>query len=926
MTEWMIGLSGTAVARNGDVVVPVRGGIPRGIVARLALDAGEPVSAELLIAELWADPPEAVLSSLRAHISRLRGREWGEVLRGSRDGYLLDVPRASVDLLAYRDGIERAATLAPAARAEAIAAAERSWQGEPFAGLGEHPFVGRERDELWELRADALLELARWRSDHGEHAVAALLADQIVGRFPDREEPLLVRALALARAGRTSDALAAVDGFLRRADERGAVAPSGLLELRQSIVRQDPVVLATGDDLEVGVERIGIPIPLTHFVGRARELDLLARGRAASRLVSLVGPAGVGKTRLAVEAARRTPGSVDEVQWLLDLTLATDSEQVLPLLATVIGAPRYTLDSVAQVLTGRRALLVVDNAEHVLGTVAALVAELLGRCEGLSIVVTSRESLRMPGERIVALGPMTGGDAPDAVQLFLHRVADTLGDGALDPDALDTVTSLCEALEGIPLALELAASRLDVLTVDELLESIRTDRRIPLTASATGRHGSLDNAIRWSLSLLGDDERRLLAELSLFGGQFSHQAVSAVCDLADARALLLSLVRKSLVSATVLDGGARRFVLLDSVRAVARAMLDELGIDADAWYVRHGAWMLDFVERDSPQLVTAGGLAMRARFDISRRDLHLAFGNAVARGDRSTAVRLVGAQAWYWYERGMVPYALGSIRTALALEGPDEPLAEARAAHAATFMSAIVETVGRVSQWVDVLAAAAARADSAAYRMIAATQRAYLDAGAGDAAEAERQLALASAEIAAAPPGAIPEWLAVNELHIRGDALRALGKPAQALACLDEAYVRATALGHGWAMRGTAYTTGKTLLEVGRAGEALGVLLTAAANCVRSGDWQSACAAVNIAGCALVVLERHRLAAEVFAALDQVGPRHDYDPVSSDGGYAVDYRARTRTALTPDEWQAAVETGTTRSFGDTVRAVAAARS
>ncbi|WP_286277307.1 BTAD domain-containing putative transcriptional regulator [Naasia aerilata] len=514
---------------NGEGPVHVRGDIPRAIVARLAWTAGTPVPADSLIEDLWPEPPETVLSSLRAHISRLRGNGFGDVLGSGRGGYTLDVDPADVDVLRFRELVD-AALREPddAAAFEVLAEAERMWAGDPFAGLGDFPFTAAAIEELERWRVPAMERLAELRLDRRDEAKVVLAMSDLAQDRPFDERPVALLARALARSGRTSDALEAIDKHAARlAASGGADLPRRLVELRQGIVRQDPSIVAVAGDDKGTVLRNGIPIPLTRLVGRDAELDLIARGRAESRLLTLVGPAGVGKTRLAVEAARRTPATVDEVQWLVDLSAIAEPEDVARALASAVGAPSNDFDAVAARISGRRGLLLVDNAEHLIGAVAALVAELLSRCEGLGVIVTSREALRTAGERVISVEPFAGPTAGDAVELFLQRAADTGATSWTEEDR-DRIADLCRRLEGIPLAIELTAARLDVLSLEEVASSL--EEGIADTGSRRrGRHASLENAIAWSIRLLDERELALLSQLALFPASFSLDAVADIC-------------------------------------------------------------------------------------------------------------------------------------------------------------------------------------------------------------------------------------------------------------------------------------------------------------------------------------------------------------------------------------------------------------
>ncbi|WP_164861875.1 ATP-binding protein, partial [Microbacterium sp. CPCC 204701] len=411
---------------------------------------------------------------------------------------------------------------------------------------------------------------------------------------------------ALDRAGRTADALATIDVRATAVRDAGGRPSSGLAELRLAIARQDETA---PEVLDRPVDRAGIPVPVTQFVGREAELETIRRGRAESRLVTLTGPAGVGKTRLAIEVARRAHAGEDERQRLIDLAVVSSPDLVVGAVADAVGAAAHSVDAIADALGGRRTLMILDNAEHVLGSTASLCARLLERCAGLSVLVTSRESMRMPGERVIVVDPLTGAEAGDAVALFLQRAGESSGIREWSTAEIGEADRLCARLDGLPLAIELAASRLDVLSLDELASSLDA---APAASRGGGRHDSIDDAIAWSLATTSGPERALLAQLAEFSGSFTLDAVAGVCDVGDAdpRELAASLARKSLVAAVAPTPGERRFRVLDTVKRHMRARHPLA--DTQAWQRRHAAWMTEDAQRRAPLLRTSESRRARA--------------------------------------------------------------------------------------------------------------------------------------------------------------------------------------------------------------------------------------------------------------------------------------------------------------------------
>lgn len=905
MIPMRLTLFGSFAVTGDDAPEPVRGVIPRAIIARLALARRESVPTEHLVRELWADPPDMVLSSLRAHVSRLRARGWGDILSGGRSGYRLDLADAQVDVIEYELLVEAGAESEGAAdRVAQLNAAESLWRGDPLPWAGGFPFAARAVSRLAGMRRRATLELTGLRTRAGSPASAVASIADLVAADPDDGELVGSLARALARAGRIADALGAIDVHAERARDQGLdIAPS-LAELRLSIVRQDPQILGlAGPSVERVVERSGIPIPLTRFVGRAADLETVRRGRAESRLVTLTGAAGVGKTRLAIEVARRAGADEDESQWLIDLTALSDPADVVPALADAVAAADHTVDAVAQIVGGRRGLVIFDNAEHMLGTVATVCAAILERCAGLSVIVTSRESMRMAGERVIVVEPLLGEHVGEAVDLFLQRATDSSGILSWEDSQLDAVRALCRTLDGLPLAIELAASRLDVLSIDELASSLKDSADL---AEGARRHDSIDTAIEWSVRLTTEGERLVLAQLALFAGSFTLAMVSGICavDGRDAREVAVALARKSLIS-TVPGVGERRFRMLEAVKRYMRRNLPV--DDAESWRSRHAVWLADEAERLAPRLRTPEVKQTKSALVATRPDFDAALGRTMSTGDRRTAMRLVAALAWFWCERGGGPDAAALIDRVIAMPGESMPDAEAEALRAAAFILAVgtdplplVRTTARLMEVAD-------RASDPRHPMLARVMVAYLAALAGNEAEADEDLGLAAEHRDRV--GDESSWAVAEYLLVRGDALRSLGRPAQALEALGESYRLAMDLGHAWALRGSGFVTGKTLVQVGRAADALGVLRSGILTSLEHDDPTSAMSSINVYATALVALERCERAAEFFGAVDALGARFNYHPEASDGEYNDRARARARQALSEEQWQAAYDRG-----------------
>lgn len=904
MSPHVLGLIGGFTVRGEGAPPPVRGLIPQGILARLVLARGEAVAADQLIADLWSTPPDEVLSSLRAHVSRLRGRGWDARLSGGRDGYRLDPSGLDADVWQ----LERLVSAVGVDRRETLHEAAALWRNDPLGWAREFPFARTATAHLEGLHRRAVAELASVHLDDGDPiAAVAVIQDAATARRVEGGLQLLL-AQALTRSGRPSEALRALDDHVEAAraahlDPHPDVAP-----LKLAIAQHDPEIYGAADDAARGVERVGIPVPLTRLVGRDDQLQAVRRGRAESRLITLTGAAGVGKTRLAIEIAHVSDATQDEVQWLVDLTTVQAASEVTALVAATVGAAEPTLAAVERVVGGRRGLLILDNSEHVLGAVALVCSDLLGASAGLSILVTSRESLRMAGERVIVVPPMTGERVSDAVDLFIQRASDAAGAQGWEARDRAVIERLCLTLDGLPLAIELAASRLDVLSLDELAGSLRSSTQ---DSRIDGRHASIDAAIEWSVRLTTPAELALLSQLAEFAGAFTLETAAGICrvDGHDSRQLTVALARKSLID-TVPAPGVRTFRLLESVKQYVAT--HHPTADRASWAARHALFFERAAGAAAEAYRRSGPKEAKARLRAMRVDVDHALAWAIQHGDRAMAVSMVAALGQYWSERGSGAEALTIIDDALAVPGEALPDLEAAALRAACFIAALTADPLRVVRYTERFFAAAQDAADPVHRMLAGAMSAYLLAASGDLPEMDARLA--AAEEARARVGESQRGVIADYLTVRGDVLRVAGRPAQALETLSNALHAAAPLDHGWARAAACFLLGKTLITVGRSHDALAPLRTGVVRFLENDDPAQALAVVSTYAVALTALDRNAEAAEMFGAVGALGDRFGYRGRGVDPQFAADARRRAKAALQPGEWDAASARGATRSL------------
>ncbi|MEU7974509.1 BTAD domain-containing putative transcriptional regulator [Micromonospora sp. NPDC049089] len=672
MTAVQFGVLGPlAVTTDVGEPVVVPGTKVRALLADLLANRNQVVSADRLIDDLWGDDaPANPTGALQVRISQLR-KALNDAEPGARElvesrppGYLLRVDAVDVD---------RFDELARCADVDRLTEALALWRGEAYADVADAEFVRAEAARLAEQRLVVQERLAQARLARGEHDLVAADLAELVARHPLREGLRAVQLRALYAAGRQSEALESYAELRARlAEELGLDPGPELVALHRRILEQDAGLNAPP---KAAIVRGNLPAPLDELIGRDEALAELRALLPRQRLVTLVGPGGVGKTRLATETARTAsyPDGVRLVELApLPAGDARVAEQVLAALGAheAAGTTQSPADRLVTALRHRQLLLVLDNCEHVIEPVAELVARLLRDVPGVSVLATSREPLGLTGERLWEVPPLPVPDDGDldavrrsaAARLFVARAAAQQRGFRLDGPTATAVAQLCRRLDGLPLALELAATRVRALGVRGVVD--RLDDRFRLLTSAQRdvpqRQRTLTAVIGWSWDLLDESDRVVLAQLAVFPDGCTPEAAEEVCrtDL-DA---LARLVDRSLV---VLDdsGAAPRYRLLESVAAFC---LDRLS-DADEVRGRHASYYTELAERADPGLRGADQQRWLALLDTELANLR----SALAHGG---GLRLAVALSWYWFLRGRLTEA----RRALAVPGDAEQ--EARAA------------------------------------------------------------------------------------------------------------------------------------------------------------------------------------------------------------------------------------------------------
>ncbi|MEV4808182.1 BTAD domain-containing putative transcriptional regulator [Nonomuraea sp. NPDC049421] len=682
------GILGPLELRAADgTLVEVREPKARVLLVALLLSEGRPVSTDSLIEVLWGDDlPANPSAALHTKVSRLRRvlenaePESGRLVETRAPGYALRIDVDAVDMGRFAVLVAQAATITDAAaRSAVLTEALALWRGPAFAEFRDVGFVRLPIQRLEELRLAALEARADARLEAGAQANdLALLAGELgdlVARHPLRERLRALHLRALARVGRQHEALEAYHDVRRRlADELGVDPGPELAGAYQEILRPEPVPAVSGP-------RTSIPVPITRLIGRADALTEVVSRLQSARLVTLTGPGGVGKTRLALEVVNQLAGTFTDGVCLVEL--ATRSGAVAEAALAALGVrddakagPLSPPQRLANALRSRRLLLVLDNCEHVIGPVAELVALLLKTDSELRILTTSRRSLGLPGEVLWQVPPL---DEDSARELFVERAAAAVPGFALDADISAIVAEVCRRLDGLPLALELAATRLRTLDIRELAR--RLDDRFQLLS--TGHRGAppqqrtLRVMIDWSWEQLTDPERAVLRRLAVHADGCTLEAAEVVCagDSVDAGQVLEALA--GLVDASLVMSPPR-YRLLESVAVYGLDRLTEAGEGAAARQ-RHLRYYTAFAERAEPYLRGHDQRVWLERLDGEAANLRAALDFAIDADATEHALRLVNAQAWYWFLRGRYTEARLSLGKAMAIagEGPTVPWAKA---------------------------------------------------------------------------------------------------------------------------------------------------------------------------------------------------------------------------------------------------------
>jgi predicted ATPase/DNA-binding SARP family transcriptional activator len=722
------GILGSLTVRSkDDCLVAVPGAKVRGLLASLLVHDGEPASADRLIDDVWGErPPRKPAAALHNTVWQLRRTledaepGAGGLVLARPPGYALDLDRdmTDVDARMFERLVSQARSVThPGERDEILTQALGLFRGPVLAEFADAPFAQLAVARLEEQRLVALEDWAAAVLDLGDYGrVIGCLGDLLVAH-PFRERLRAAHMRALYGAGCASEALASFDAMRAALDAEFGIEPGPeVTAVRQAILLQDErLTMARPRTTAVSAPATNLPAPLSALIGRDHAVDEVRALLANARLVTLVGIGGVGKTRLALAVAGQE-GLYRDGVWLiefgaLDRTVALRrAEQdclVVDMVAAVLGIRDQLVrppsgwdmspntQRLAAGVRTKEMLLILDNCEHVAERVAAVSELLLNSSPGIRILATSREPLGISGERLWTVPPLTlptqdrplrlaDAAASSAIQAFVACVTASAPGFTLTEENVGVVETICRRLDGLPLALELAATRVRALGLAEV--SSRLDDRFALLVvgrrRAPNRQQTLRATIDWSWSLLTEPERVVLRRLSVSGSSFAMPAAEYVCSgqgiaHSEVMHLVANLVDRCLV--TVVDiSGVRRYRLPESVASYGAERLREAG-EVDRVSRRHLEYYLRFAERASPHLRLPEQRRWLELVDLETANLHTALDIAIDQHLADLALRLVNALGWYWFLRGRHTEAGRSFTDALAASGKSSAVERASA-------------------------------------------------------------------------------------------------------------------------------------------------------------------------------------------------------------------------------------------------------
>lgn len=787
-----------------------------------------PLNVEQLADRFWpAELPERWKAALHTHVSALRRLLGTEVISFESGHYTLNISDANIDLPSFIDRADAARAASEAAQWDAVIenaeGALRLWRGDPFGdlayddfALAEITYLQERHVDVAERRADALLRI-------GRHEEALPDLEALAREHPIREPVWELLITARARGGRTVEALDAYRDLRLRLRDQGLEPNPRLRELEDRILSEDPTIVGRR-------AHHNLPVSRTSFIGRSNELTLLADLLAENRLVTLTGVGGSGKTRLALALARDQLEEFSHV-YLVELASITEPTLVASAAAVAFGLRPGSdpLQTIRDLLSGGETLCVLDNCEHLVDAAGELAEVILGAGPSTRVLTTSRSPLGLPDEvpfRVPPL-PIPAEDATpeevvssDAVRLLLERAHLPDVAEATDGETGTQLAELSRHLDGLPLAIELAAARLRSIAPSAVAKKLTRSLDL-LTAWGTGRpdrHRTLEATFTWSHDLLTDQQQTVFARLSVFPGRFTLDAAEVVVSDDEVSSeevigALIELVECSMVDAQRDSRGVMRYRLLDTVRTFAREQLERLTPGIDELRRRHLAWAVHVAREITADLDRADQWTMLDRLESTRDDLTAAHELAKALADDMAVADLAIAVAWLWSKRGQHDRA--TLFLSEAIDRVDEIADSERAADLRARLAGIHWSNGRERE--------ALREATLARDLLidapptSAKVRAFTEHAAMHMRilQDEPEIAVASTERAIEAARAIGDQFAeAHALRTLGSALARAGNLDEGVARLRHALTIANELDHPSEQLGAYLSLYITLLEL----------------------------------------------------------------------------------------------------------------
>jgi predicted ATPase/DNA-binding SARP family transcriptional activator len=661
-------LGGLEVTRGG-VVVPLGSRKQRMLLAVLVLHVGEPVSTDVLADALWGDePPSAASTSLQTYVSQLRKLLGADAILTGAGGYQLAVDQGAVDACAFERTVEAGTRELEDGRwraaAETFARALGAWHGPALADFRYDGFALAPAARLEELRLTAVEQRIAAELELGRHAELVGELQSLICDHPLREHLRRHLMVALYRDGRQADALAAYHEGRTALDALGLDPSPELQRLERAILNQDPE-LATGERRVSKQPRT--PAPATPIIGRGAELEAILQLLAETplRLLTLTGPGGTGKTRLALEVLDAVQDRYPDGVAFVPLAPIEDPDLVVSTIAQTLSVGESPgesgLEALVEHLRGKEMLLVLDNFEQ-LQRASPVVSSLLAGSDTLELLVTSRSRLGIAGEQEYPVPPLTLPDPTntadsiadsEAVALLVARARAIKPGFALTEENAPVLAHICVEVDGLPLAIELAAARLKLLPPQDLLDRLGERLRL-LTGGGSDRperQQTLRATIEWSYRLLDPDEQTLFARLAIFSGGCTLESAEAICggDL-DVLEGVASLLDKSLLWHREAPEGSR-LSMLQTIREFALELLATRP-DRGELLRRHAGYFLDLVERSAAELQGPDQVVWLQRLESEHDNMRAALAWLFEDGAVEWAIRLAAASWRFWYSRG----------------------------------------------------------------------------------------------------------------------------------------------------------------------------------------------------------------------------------------------------------------------------------